>query len=68
MQIRTASRWSAPGFYNRSDFKAKPSYERKATPITVEGSHASRWSAPKFNQKGGPAADRFAPASRLILQ
>jgi hypothetical protein len=25
MQIRTASRWSAPGFYNQSDFKAKPS-------------------------------------------
>lgn len=38
--------------------------------IQTQDSHFPTGPVPlsKTNQKGGPAADRFAPASRLILQ
>jgi hypothetical protein len=51
------------GFCDQSGFQNQNlPMNGESKPTTIEGSQASRWSASKLNQKGGLAADRFAPA------
>jgi hypothetical protein len=66
---------TAPGRSENLSVMRKRGRNAKSKPSTPQVLHASRWSAPRpgiafanQNTKGGPATDRFAPVSRLILQ